>query len=116
MDTEMKKYLVIIGFEEDIEEIPKLKTVLKMWRKSTRICHPDKRGEKSKFQELQDALEKIIEMIKELKQNKLEDDDTDEEELFAMKLFNEFNCKKENSNSYNLNRKGKIGTMEFYFV
>ena len=116
MDTEMKKYLVIIGFEEDIEEIPKLKTVLKMWRKSARICHPDKGGEKSKFQELQDALENIIEMIKQLKKNKLEDDDTDEEELFAMKLFNEFNCKKENSNSYNLNRKGKIGTMEFYFV
>ena len=77
MDTEMKKTLVIIGLEEDIEEIPKLKTVLKMWRKSARIRHPDKGGEKSKFQELQDALEKIIEIIK----------------------FNEFNCKKENSNS-----------------
>ena len=77
MDTEMKKYLVIIGFEEDIEEVPKMKTVLKMWRQSARIGHPDKGGEKSKFQELQDALEKIIEIIK----------------------FNEFNCKKENSNS-----------------
>ena len=38
-------------------------------------------------------------MIKELNKN---NDDGDEEELFAIKVFNEFNFKKENTNSFTI--------------
>ena len=46
MDSEMKKLLIILGFQEDIQEVPKMKILLKMWRKAARRCHPDKGGNK----------------------------------------------------------------------
>ena len=59
-----KKNLIILGFESDINEIPKMKTVLQMWRKRAKVCHPDKEGGvKEEFQKLQVALEKAGEMI-----------------------------------------------------
>ena len=78
-----------------------MKTVLKMWRKSARVCHPDKGGNTAEFQRLQEAFEKVSEMIKELSKNK-PTDDGDEEELFAIKVFNEFNSKRENTNSFTI--------------
>ena len=72
-----------------------------MWRKSARICHPDKGGDTAVFQRLQEAFEKVGEIIKELNKNE-PTDEGDEEELFSIKVFNEFNFKKENTNSFTI--------------
>ena len=98
MDSEMMKYLIILGFkEEDIKEVPTMKTVLMYWRRKAPRCHPDKGGVKEEFQKLQDALNKVGDMINELSKN-----NDDEEEVFARKLFNDFNLEKENSNSFKI--------------
>ena len=96
----MKKYLIILGFNEDIEEMPKMSTVLKNWRRMTRILHPDKGGKKEDFQTLQDALEKVGNAINELSEDTSVQED--EEELFSKKVFNQFNFQKENSNSFTI--------------
>ena len=105
MDSEMKKFLIILGFQEDIQEVPKMKTVLKMWRKAARLCHPDKGGNKEEFQKVQDAYEKVGEMIND--STKYDQKDDDEEEAFARKVFEEFNSKKENSNSFTIKIENK---------
>ena len=92
----MKKYLIILGFkEEDISDVPKMKTVLMYWRREARRCHPDKGGLKEDFQRLQDALKKVGDMINGMSKN-----DDDEEELFARNVFKEFNLEKENTNYF----------------
>ena len=98
MDSEMMKYLIILGFkEEDIKEVPTMKTVLMYWRRKAPRCHPDKGGVKEEFQKLQDALNKVGDMINELSKN-----NDDEEEVFEWKLFKDFNLEKENSNSFTI--------------
>ena len=80
MNSELKKYLVILGFkEDDLKEVPKMKTVLMFWRREARRSHPDKGGIKEDFQKLQDALKRVGDMINEMCQNA-----DDEEELFAI--------------------------------
>ena len=56
----MKKYLIILGFQEDIKEVPKMKLVMQMWRKACRIHHPDKGGKKELFQEAQNAFDLLL--------------------------------------------------------
>ena len=98
MDSFLKEYLIILGFGGDICEVPKIKTVMKMWRKACMKHHPDKGGEKEEFQKIQDAFQKSGVMINELSNDNV----NDAEECFAMKLFEQFNSKKENSNSYTI--------------
>ena len=101
MNSELKHYLLILGFSEEIDEPPKIKDLLKMWRKSARKCHPDKPGGNTEeFQKLQDAFMKAGEMIKEMSRE--EPNDFDDEELVARRVFEEFNLKKENSNSFTI--------------
>ena len=78
MDPESKKNLIILGFESDINEIPKMKIVLKMWRKRAKVCHPDKEGGmKEEFQKLQEALKKAGDIIKRMTK-------VDEEEICSI--------------------------------
>ena len=98
MDPESKKNLIILGFESDINEIPKMKIVLKMWRKRAKVCHPDKEGGmKEEFQKLQEALKKAGDIIKRMTK-------VDEEEICSRKVFDKFNFQKENSSSYTENK------------
>ena len=98
MDSELKKYLIILGFkEEDMKEVPKRKTILMFWRREARRCPHDKGGVKEDFQKLQDALKKVDDII-----DGMNIDNDDEEEVLARKIFKEFNSEKENSNSFTI--------------
>ena len=63
MDSELRKYLIILGFNEEIKEVPKMALVIKMWRKAALLCHPDKGGARADFQRLQEAFKKVGDLI-----------------------------------------------------
>ena len=67
MNSELKKHLVILGFKDDIQEVPKIKDIMRMWRTKARKCHPDKPGGNTQeFQTLQEAFEKPKRLSKKL--------------------------------------------------
>ena len=101
MNSELKKHLIVLGFKDDIQVVPKIKEIMKMWRSTARKCHPDKPGGNTEeFQRLQESMEKAGEIVKEL--TKSEPTNDDDEEIVARKLFDDVNLKKENSNSYTI--------------
>ena len=101
MNSELKKHLIILGFKDDIQEVPTIKVVFRMWRITARKCHPDKPGgNKEEFQKVQNSLHKAGEIIKEITKSDVVV--IDDEEIIARKLFEEVNKKKENTNSYTI--------------
>ena len=93
MTDEIRKLLVILGFDKDIKSIPLMKEVRRNFLKLAILKHPDKPGGvNADFQQLKDAYDKIGKVIQETKQDDLEDT----EETVARKLFRETNFEKIN--------------------
>ena len=89
MDPEILKVLQILGFSK-VEKYPRMKEVVKMFRKMALKTHPDKPGgTKENFQKLQDAFRKAGMFLENFQYC----DQTEEEDLeedVAKKLFKEF--------------------------
>ena len=87
----------ILGFNENINVLPKIKDVMKQYYKWALKAHPDKPGgSKEKFQKLEEALRIVGDYIN--KNYSEEKDDPEEnlaKELFT-DIFSQFNTKKEN--------------------
>ena len=96
MKEQIKAMLIILGFDENINELPKIKEVMKKYYKAALKVHPDKGGSKEKFQELEEAVRVVGEYIKA----KGTVDKDDPEDIIARDLyediFSKFNTKKEN--------------------
>ena len=105
MENELKRLLVIIGFEDDIKEIPKMSVINKRYKMTARRVHPDKHGgteeAKQEFQRLRDAIEKVESYLHEFT-NGVSVIPDDEEEEFANTVFKQFNLQKENTNSFTI--------------
>ena len=76
--------LKILEFKET-SKIPKLKDVVKQWRRLSLVKHPDKGGSKECFQELVAAYEVAANAAKANKK-----DDLDLEEEIAHKMYTQF--------------------------
>ena len=96
MNAEIKAMLKILGFEDNINKLPKMKEAMKKYYKEALKCHPDKGGSKEKFQKLEEAMRIVGEYINA----KSTVDKNDPEENIAKDLFEDifskFNTKKEN--------------------
>lgn len=92
-DTEMKQVLQILGFLED-SSVPRMKDVVKMFRKMALKMHPDKPGGSTEqFQILQEAFLKIgthIENQSRKSRRREEEEDEDVEESMAKNIFKHF--------------------------
>ena len=70
MDEHTKCLLVVLGFDQDIQEIPNLGEIKQHFRKESLMKHPDKpSGDKESFQNLVDAYHKIIKKINKEEEN-----------------------------------------------
>ena len=89
MDSILKKYLMTLGFPQEINYIPKMNELREQFLKLTMIRLPDKRnGNKEKIKTLLNAYQQIGQLIEELKQKY----PNDEEEIFVRNQFKQFNC------------------------
>ena len=93
MDCEMRRLLAVLGFTQ-LTSYPRMKEVVKMFRRMALKKHPDKPGgSKEDFQELQEAFLKTGTFLESVQQKS---DPVSPEEVFdyeedcAMKLFKEF--------------------------
>ena len=102
MEPEVFEALKILGFK-DIKKLPKLREIMKNWRKLSMEKHPDKNGgtpeSTREFQELLDAYQTAGDACEKIMKEKTEYDD-----LIAQKLFSQFQFSsvKENSNSFTI--------------
>ena len=92
-DTEFWTFLRVLGFQE-VSRCPKMKDVVKMFRRTALKKHPDKPGGSTQeFQQLQEAFKKAGQYLENAKLQKnivdIEEDE-DVEENAARKLFKEF--------------------------
>lgn len=89
IEPEFSNFLRILGFQE-LLRYPKMKDVVKMFRKTALKKHPDKPGGNTQeFQELQVAFKKAGQYLENSKPTKVVEKD-DVEECAARKLFKEF--------------------------
>ena len=90
-DTEMRQVLQILGFLE-YNSVPRMKDVVKMFRKSALKMHPDKPGGSTEqFQILQEAFLKIGTHIEnQSKKYRRREEDEDVEENMAKNIFKHF--------------------------
>ena len=87
----LKECLQILDFD-DVPTMAELRT------RFLKLCierHPDKGGEKDKFQKLLEAKQVISEYIN----NHVPEDETDSQEVVARRIFREFNEVQLNTNS-----------------
>ena len=93
MDTEFWTFLRILGFQE-VSGCPKMKDVVKMFRRTALKKHPDKPGGSTQeFQQLQEAFRKAGQYLENAKLQKNlyeKEEEEDVEESAARKLFKEF--------------------------
>ena len=91
-DSEMRQVLQILGFLE-YNSVPRMKDVVKMFRKMALKVHPDKPGGSTEqFQVLQEAFLKVgthIENQSRKNQRRMEEDE-DAEENMAKNIFKHF--------------------------
>ena len=91
-DSEMRQVLQILGFLE-YNSVPRMKDVVKMFRKMALKMHPDKPGGSTEqFQVLQEAFLKVgthIENQSRKNQRRMEEDE-DAEENMAKNIFKHF--------------------------
>ena len=101
METKIKSFLIVLGFEVNIQGLPKLKEVMKKYYSQALLFHSDSRigGDTVKFQKLEKAIRVVGEFING---NSANCSDEDEEDLLAKDLFSDiisqFNQTKENKN------------------
>ena len=95
MNQEMKKYLMILGFN-NCTSIPKMKEVRVQFLKRSLECHPDKPGgSDDKMKELLEAKKKVSEYI----MKNVKEDTNDDEESLARKEFKDANMEIVNKKS-----------------
>ena len=64
MDEELRTLLIILGFDESLENVPSLSEIRRQFRKESLVKHPDKTtGSKDKFQKLLSAYQKVEKCI-----------------------------------------------------
>ena len=94
MDSEFWTFLRVLGFQEEASGCPKMKDVVKMFRRTALKKHPDKPGGSTQeFQQLQEAFRKAGQYLEnaKLQKNIVEkEEEEDVEESAARKLFKEF--------------------------
>ena len=94
MDTEFWTFLRVLGFQEEVSGCPKMKDVVKMFRRTALKKHPDKPGGSTQeFQQLQEAFRKAGQYLENAKMQKNvveKEEEEDVEESAARKLFKEF--------------------------
>ena len=87
----MRRLLRLLGFAEDLEDIPPLQVIRNQFRKKCLLKHPDKpTGDKEAFQELLDAYNKLVRRIKSNGNVDEEETDVEDEEALERKYFQEF--------------------------
>ena len=90
MDPEIEKLLYILGFKE-ITKYPRMKDVIKMFRKTALKTHPDKPGGSTEnFQQLQDAFRRTGSYLENFSYIDDMKEEEEAEEDVARKLFKEF--------------------------
>ena len=90
MDPQIEKLLSILGFE-GISKYPRMKEVVKMFRKTALKKHPDKPGGSTEeFQNLQDAFRRAGSFLENFQYECEPEVEDDFEEDVAKKLFKEF--------------------------
>ena len=90
MDPEIEKLLKILGFE-GITKYPRMKEVVKMFRRTALKTHPDKPGGNTEnFQRLQDAFRRAGSYLENFTYIDEPEEEDDVEEDVAKKLFKEF--------------------------
>ena len=90
VNREMRRLLRLLGFDEDLQDIPPLQVIRHQFRKKCLLKHPDKpTGDKEAFQALLDAYNKIVRHIKT--DGNVEDkSEVEDEEALERKYFQEF--------------------------
>ena len=100
MDSQVLKWLEIMGLKEVNIKTLKMKTLASQWKKMSLIKHPDKPGgKKEDFQELMNAYENLGKIIEQSSPEDLEDKD----EVNARKAFKDVNFTTENISSFTVN-------------
>ena len=91
VEPEFSSFLRVLGFQE-LSRYPKMKDVVKMFRRTALKTHPDKPGGSTEeFQQLQEAFKKAGQFLETAKTDKVvEKEEEDVEECAARKLFKEF--------------------------
>merc|ERR1712015_499170 len=92
MDSEFWTFLRVLGFQEEGSGCPKMKDVVKMFRRTALKKHPDKPGGSTQeFQQLQEAFRKAGQFLEKAKPPKnVGKEEEDAEENAARRLFKEF--------------------------
>ena len=100
MDSQVLKWLTIMGLEMSEAKHLKMKTLTSQWRKMTLLKHPDKPGGKNEdFLELMEAYENLGKIIEET----VPEDSNDMDEVSARKAFKDVNFTTENISSITVN-------------
>ena len=91
METEFWNFLRVLGFQE-VARQPKMKDIVKMFRRTALRKHPDKPGGSTQeFQQLQEAFRKAGQFLEKAKPPKnVGKEEEDAEENAARRLFKEF--------------------------
>ena len=91
METEFWNFLRVLGFQEVVRQ-PKMKDIVKMFRRTALRKHPDKPGGSTQeFQQLQEAFRKAGQFLEKAKPPKnVGKEEEDAEENAARRLFKEF--------------------------
>ena len=90
MDTEMMM-LMLLGFPQNLQEIPSLLNIKKHFRKECLLKHPDKPcGDNLAFQELLVAYNKIVRKIHKRGDIDEQESDSEEEETLKQNYFKEY--------------------------
>ena len=111
MDPELKKALEVLGFINP-KKIPKLREIVKNWRKLSIEKHPDKNGgtaeATSAFQELVAAYQLAGDACDTSKGK-----ESEVEDIIAQKMFRQFQLSsiKENSNSYTIKTEKELNNL-----
>ena len=67
MNDKIRAFLVTLGFDKNIKELPKMREVMKKFYKLCLKTHPDKPGgSKEEFQKIEEAVKWVIILLKTL--------------------------------------------------
>ena len=87
----MRRLLVLLGFPQDLQELPSLPDIKQHFRRECLRKHPDKPcGDNTAFQELHEAYNKIIRKMNKRGDSVEQETDGVDEETLKQNYFKEY--------------------------
>ena len=81
----------MLGFDEDLEDVPPLREIKQQFRKESLVRHPDKpKGGKEAFQELLDVFNKIVIIVRSRDEHESDEAENEDQEMLAKRYFTKY--------------------------